>query len=129
MVKLNNMLLMGNLNSLTAIDPNLKQIILDCRAQGSITAMLFSRNMESLYLYTNQNNLISLDLSMFRPCPGLDQIQSVQLLQQLNARLKPPVQVLRNLIVGLKTGEIMKIDPNDYERKEIIADLGKENIK
>ena len=74
MLKLNNMILMGNLNSLTAIDPNLKQIILDCRAQGSITAILFSRNMESLYLYTNQNNLISLDLSMFRPCPGLAQI-------------------------------------------------------
>jgi hypothetical protein len=36
---------------------------------------------------------------------------------------------LKNLIVGLKTGEIMKIDPNDYDKKEIIADLGKENIK
>ena len=53
MIKFNNMILMGNLNSLIAIDPTLKQLILDCKVQGSITALLYSRNKDTLFAYTN----------------------------------------------------------------------------
>ena len=66
---------------------------------------------------------------MFRPLTGLEKIKSFQLVHQQKPKSKPPVQIIKDIIVGLKTGEVMRIDPNDYDKKEIIADLGKENIK
>ena len=114
---------MGAEERLLAVDPNLKQIVFNSPTMGDVSAFLPNSTGNKLYFYTSKNYLYCLDMGGVKNFTTHKNVNWILSHKELNKKVKPPTSILRSLIVGLKGGDIYKIDPSDDSKQEIIASL------